>query len=83
VLTDLDRGRVTFDNGLSARAFWSMAYQNVMECMFSNPIYGGNQGKAGSKMVGFPGVIENDRGSVVSSRDKRYEADPVSIADMS
>jgi len=83
VLTDLDAGRVTFDSGLPARAFWTMVYQNVMEGMFSDPIYGGNQDKAGWKMVGFPGVIQNNRNHVVASRNKRFEADPVSISDMS
>jgi gluconate 2-dehydrogenase gamma chain len=83
VLTALDAGRVEFDNGLPARVFWTMAYQNVMEGMFSDPIYGGNQAKAGWRLVGFPGVIENNRNHVVASRNRRFEADPVSISDMS
>lgn len=83
VLTDLDAGRVTFDSGLPARVFWGMVYQNVMEGMFADPIYGGNQDKAGWKLVGFPGVIQNNRNNVVAYRNKRYEADPVSISDMS
>lgn len=83
VLTALDRGQLTFEGGLSARAFWTMAYQNVMEGMFSDPIYGGNRDKAGWKMVGFPGVVQNNRNRVVSMRNRRIEADPVSIADMS
>ncbi|MGG5822951.1 gluconate 2-dehydrogenase subunit 3 family protein [Falsiroseomonas sp. HW251] len=83
VLTDLDAGRVTFDGGLPARVFWGVAYQNVIEGMFADPIYGGNQGMAGWKMVGFPGVLETNRNRVLSTRNKRYEADPVSIADMS
>jgi gluconate 2-dehydrogenase gamma chain len=83
VLTELDGGRITFDSGLPARDFWGMAYMNVMEGMFSDPIYGGNQDKAGWKLVGFPGVIQNNRNHVVAYRNKRFEADPVSIADMS
>ena len=35
------------------------------------------------KLVGFPGVIENNRNHVVASRNRRFEADPVSISDMS
>ncbi len=83
VLTEFDAGRVEFESGLPARTFWTMVYGNVMEGMFSDPIYGGNQGKVGWKMVGFPGVIENNRNNVAAYRNKRYEADPVSIADMS
>lgn len=83
ILKELDAGRITFDNGLSARAFWAVAYQNVMEGIFADPIHGGNRDKAGWKIVGFPGVIQNNRTRVVSQRNKRYEADPVSIADMS
>ncbi|MGG5811945.1 gluconate 2-dehydrogenase subunit 3 family protein [Falsiroseomonas sp. CW058] len=83
VLADLDAGRVTFEGGLPARVFWGVVYQNVMEGMFSDPIYGGNQDKAGWRMVGFPGVIQNNRNHVVAYRNRRYEADPVSIADMS
>ena len=83
VLTELDTGRITFDSGLPARAFWGMAYQNVMEGMFADPIYGGNQGMAGWRMVGFPGVIQNNRNNVVANRGKRIEGDYTSIADMS
>jgi gluconate 2-dehydrogenase gamma chain len=42
---------------LQATVFFSMLYQNVMEGMFSDPIYGGNKNKAGWKMVGFPGAV--------------------------
>ncbi|WP_431280649.1 gluconate 2-dehydrogenase subunit 3 family protein [Humitalea sp. 24SJ18S-53] len=83
VLLDLDQGRVTFDSGLPARTFWSMVYQNVMEGMFADPIYGGNQNKVGWKMLGFPGVIQNNRNHVVAYRNRKYEVEPVSIADMS
>ena len=83
VLTALDAGRLTFEDGLPSRAFWAMAYQNVMEGMFSDPIYGGNRDKAGWKMIGFPGVVQNNRNRVVSMRNRRIEADPVSIVDMS
>ncbi len=83
VLRDLDAGRITFDTGLPARTFWTMVYQNVMEGMFADPIYGGNQDKVGWKMLGFPGVIQNNRNHVVAYRNRRYEVEPTSIADMS
>ena len=65
VLVALSSGKVTFDNGLPARAFWTTLYQTVMEGMFSDPIYGGNRNKAGWRLIGFPGVI------AVQSREHR------------
>jgi gluconate 2-dehydrogenase gamma chain len=83
VLVALSSGKLTFDNGLPARAFWSVLYQTVMEGMFADPIYGGNRNKAGWRLIGFPGVIAVHRENVEKYRDKKFPADPVSIADMS
>src|SRR6266581_738732 len=58
-------------------------YQNVMEGMFADPIYGGNRNKAGWKLIGFPGVIAVHYQNVEKYRDKKYSVDPVSISDMS
>ncbi len=82
-LVNLQAGKVTFDNGLPARIFFSMLYQNVIEGMFADPIYGGNRNKAGWKMIGFPGVIAVHYQNVEKFRDKKYTVDPVSISDMS
>jgi gluconate 2-dehydrogenase gamma chain len=82
-LLALQAGKVTFDNGLPARVFFVTLYQNVMEGMFADPIYGGNRDKAGWKMIGFPGVIAVHHQNVEKFRDKKYAVDPVSIADMS
>ena len=83
VLVGLSTGKVTFDDGLPARTFWTTLYQTVMEGMFSDPIYGGNRNKAGWRLIGFPGVIAVHRENIVRYRDKKFPADPVSIADMS
>ncbi len=69
--------------GCRRDVFWSTLYQTVMEGMFSDPIYGGNRDKAGWKLIGFPGVIAVHRENVEKYRDKKFPADPVSIADMS
>jgi len=82
-LTELDQGKVTFPNGPSAKLWWGIVYQTVMEGMFSDPVHGGNHGKAGWKLVGFPGVIENNRNNIGAYLNKRYAPDPISIADMS
>jgi gluconate 2-dehydrogenase gamma chain len=60
-----------------------MIYQNVMEGMFSDPVYGGNRNKAGWKMIGFPGVIAVHAQNIEKYRDKKYVANPVGISDMS
>jgi gluconate 2-dehydrogenase gamma chain len=60
-----------------------MAYQTVMEGMFSDPIHGGNRNKAGWKLIGFPGAIAVHRENVERFKNKPFPNDPVSIADMS
>ena len=83
-LVGLSAARIVFDGGLPVRAFWSIAYQNVMEGMFSDPIYGGNKDKIGWKMIGFPGVMANNAENVKQYSDgRRFAANPVGIADMS
>jgi gluconate 2-dehydrogenase gamma chain len=82
-LLGLRAGKVAFENGPPARVFFATMYQNVMEGMFADPIYGGNRNKAGWKMIGFPGVIAVHYQNVEKYRDKKYTVDPVSISDMS
>ena len=83
LLLGLQAGKVAFDNGPPARVFFAIVYQNVMEGMFADPIYGGNRDKAGWKMIGFPGVIAVHYQNVDKYRDKKYTVDPIGIADMS
>jgi gluconate 2-dehydrogenase gamma chain len=83
VLAGLSTGKVSFDSGLPVRVFWTTVYQTVMEGMFSDPIYGGNRNKAGWRLIGFPGAIAVHRENVEKFRDKKFPADPISIADMS
>jgi gluconate 2-dehydrogenase gamma chain len=83
-LKDLAAGKITLDGGLPGRAFFAVFYENVMEGLFADPIYGGNKDKAGWKMIGFPGVMANNAENVKKYSDgKKFTADPVSIADMS
>jgi gluconate 2-dehydrogenase gamma chain len=83
-LKDMAASKITLDGGLPGRAFFTMFYENVMEGLFADPIYGGNKDKAGWKMIGFPGVMANNAENVKKYSDgKKFTADPVSIADMS
>jgi gluconate 2-dehydrogenase gamma chain len=83
VLVELSTGKITFDDGLPVRTFWSTVYQTVMEGMFSDPIYGGNRNKAGWKLIGFPGAIAVHRDNVEKYRGKKYTAEILGIADLS
>ena len=76
-------GKIQFEGGPPARVFFSMLYQNVMQGMFSDPIYGGNRNKAGWRMLGFPGIVAVHYQNVEKYRDRKYTAEIVSIADMS
>jgi len=83
-LKDLQAGKITFAGGLPGRVFFGALYENVMEGMFADPIYGGNKDKIGWKMLGFPGVMANNAENVKHYSDgRRFPANPVSIADMS
>jgi gluconate 2-dehydrogenase gamma chain len=83
-LKDLAGGKIVLSGGLPGRAFFDLLYQNVMEGMFADPIYGGNKDKVGWKMLGFPGVYANNAENIKKFSDgRRFVADPTSIADMS
>ena len=83
-LRELSGGKITLAGGLPGRAFFGVLYQNVMEGMFADPIYGGNRDKVGWKMIGFPGVAANNAENVKQYTDgRRFPANPVGIADMS
>jgi gluconate 2-dehydrogenase gamma chain len=83
-LKDLQAGKITFDGGLPGRVFFGVLYENVMEGMFADPIYGGNKDKIAWKMLGFPGVMANNAENVKQYNDgRRFTTNPVSIADMS
>ena len=83
VLVGLSTAKISFESGPPVRVFWATVYQNVVEGMYADPIYGGNRDKAGWKMIGFPGVIAVNAQNIEKYRDKKFPSDPVSIADMS
>jgi gluconate 2-dehydrogenase gamma chain len=83
VLVGLSTGKITFEDGLPVRVFWTTLYQTVIEGMYSDPIYGGNRNKAGWAIIGFPGIIAVHREHVAQYRGKPFANKPVGIADMS
>ena len=82
-LVALSSGKIEFKGGPSSKTFFDMLYQNVMEGMFSDPIYGGNQDKAGWKLIGFPGAVSLHAQDVDKYLDKKYTAPIFGISDLS
>ena len=81
-LKAMEDGGATFEN-FDARAFFGQLHALTMAGFFSDPIYGGNRDKVAWKMLGFPGLPATYADKIDAYRDKRYVADPQSIADFS
>jgi gluconate 2-dehydrogenase gamma chain len=81
-LTAMEAGKAAFED-FDSRAFFQRLLAITMEGFFSDPIYGGNRGKASWRMLGFPGLPATYAGKIEQYRNKRYVAEPQSIADFS
>jgi gluconate 2-dehydrogenase gamma chain len=81
-LKAMEDGRATFEN-FDAGTFFGQLHALTMAGFFSDPIYGGNRDKVAWKMLGFPGLPATYADKIDAYRDKRYAADPQSIADFS
>jgi gluconate 2-dehydrogenase gamma chain len=56
ILTDMQEDKATGFDGPSGRAFFTQLRNDTIEGMFSDPMYGGNQGLVGWKLIGYPGA---------------------------
>jgi gluconate 2-dehydrogenase gamma chain len=81
-LKAMEEGKAEFVN-FNSRVFFARLYALTMEGFFSDPIYGGNRDMASWRMLGFPGLPAKYADLVEEYRDKRYVAEPHSIADFS
>jgi gluconate 2-dehydrogenase gamma chain len=81
-LKAMEDGKAAFDD-FDARAFFSQLLSLTMAGFFADPIYGGNRDKVAWKMLGFPGLPATYADKIDAYRDKRYVAEPQSIADFS
>jgi gluconate 2-dehydrogenase gamma chain len=54
-----------------------------MAGFFADPIYGGNRDMVAWKLIGFPGLPATYADKIDDYRNKRYAAEPQSIADFS
>ena len=80
MLRALERGEIELPS-LSSRLFFGLLWRNTEEGFFADPMYGGNRGKAGWKLIGFPG-ISSSAYSAHLDRSEPYRAEPVSILDI-
>src|SRR3984885_7549924 len=81
-LKAMEEGNAAFAN-LNSRAFFARVLTLTMEGFFGDPLYGGNRNKASWRMLGFPGLPATYANLIDEYRDKRYVAEPQSIADFS
>jgi gluconate 2-dehydrogenase gamma chain len=81
-LQAMEDGKAAFEH-VDARAFFTQLLAITQAGFFADPIYGGNRDKIGWKLLGFPGLPATYADKVDAYRDKRYVADPQSIADFS
>jgi gluconate 2-dehydrogenase gamma chain len=81
VLKGLESGAIELP-ALSSKLFFGMLLRNTMEGYFADPIYGGNRGKAGWKLIGFPGVPASNYNDLIDEHNVPYRVEPVSILDI-
>jgi gluconate 2-dehydrogenase gamma chain len=81
-LKAMEDGKAEFEN-FDARAFFAQLLSLTMAGFFADPIYGGNRDKVAWKMIGFPGLPATYADKIDDYRNKRYAAEPQSIADFS
>ena len=80
ILKALEKDAIALPS-LSSKLFFDLLWRNTEEGYFADPMYGGNRGKAGWKLLGFPGMPS---GAYREHIDKPglYRAEPVSILDV-
>jgi len=66
---------------LSSKLFFDLLWRNTEEGYFADPMYGGNRGKVGWKLLGFPGLPSGAYRDHIANPEL-YRAEPVSILDV-
>jgi gluconate 2-dehydrogenase gamma chain len=80
VLKLLEQDKVELPS-LSSRLFFNLLWRNTEEGYFADPMYGGNRGKVGWKLIGFPGVASGEYNAHLDN-PAPYRVEPVSILDI-
>src|SRR5580692_7632837 len=76
-LTSLEKGAVTLQ-GPPAAVFFEQLLANTREGYFADPMYGGNRGMGGWKMIGFPGA-RADFTNWIDQQGQAYPYGPTAI----
>jgi gluconate 2-dehydrogenase gamma chain len=79
LLRSLERGETRLDPIPSA-VFFRQLLDLAMEGFFSDPVYGGNRGMAGWKLVGFPGAHAT-YAQEIERHGMAWRRPPISMAD--
>lgn len=77
VLTRLEKGEIELES-VKSNTFFEAFLQNTIEGFFSDPIYGGNRGMVGWKLIGFPGTRYDYR-DYVSKHGEKLALSPVGL----
>lgn len=80
VVTNLQAGKADEFTGPSAAAFFSVLRNDVIKGMFGDPLYGGNIGKVGWSLVGFPGAQRLYTADDL--KNTSFSREPQSLAEM-
>jgi gluconate 2-dehydrogenase gamma chain len=80
ILTDMEADEATGFEGPSGKAFFTQLRNDTIEGMFSDPMYGGNQGLAGWKLVGYPGAQRQYTPDDI--KNSGFQRDPQSLAQL-
>lgn len=66
---------------LSSKFFFDLLWRNTEEGYFADPLYGGNRGMVGWRLLGFPGLPTSEYRELITSSEP-YRAEPVSVLDV-
>ncbi len=66
---------------VDGKAFFELLLQVTMEGFFADPLYGGNRGMAGWRLLGFPGLPAFYAAEMATHHGKRFVAPAKSIGD--
>lgn len=80
VIGQMEAGQIQTFSEPSSKDFFNLVYQDVIEGMFADPVYGGNRDMVGWKLVGYPGAQRAYTPPEVSSEGTRRQ--PQSIAQL-
>lgn len=80
VITALQKNEAEAFQGPSGVAFFSLLRNDAIKGMFSDPIYGGNAGKVGWSLIGYPGAQRYY--TVDDLKNPSFSREPQSLAEM-